>query len=204
MKFLIVYGPTREPLDPVRFLSNYSTGVMGKALVEAADAGGHRVDCVECPRDAESAADLLRVLKKRIAAAEVFVMAAAVCDVRPAELSRRKIKKTALGTVRLVKNPDILEALAEKKRRGQIFVGFALESEALLKNARRKMRAKNLDMIVAQPVTAEKSPFGKNRLEASVIGRRGVLKHFASVSKRALAGFLVREAEKLLARWPRS
>ena len=120
MNFLIAFGPTREPIDPVRFLSNYSTGTMGRCLVEAAKIRGHRVDAVECPNDAETARDLENVLKARMAKTDVLVMAAAVCDARPEKLAAKKIKKQNLGSIKLVKNPDILAGLAKKKRKDQI------------------------------------------------------------------------------------
>ncbi|MBI3316050.1 MAG: phosphopantothenoylcysteine decarboxylase [Candidatus Omnitrophica bacterium] len=204
IKFLLVSGPTREPLDPVRYLTNHSTGVMGQRLFEALRRRGHAVDWVRCPEEAGTALELLGVLRRKIRGCDALIMAAAVCDARPARFSKDKIKKRALGVIRLVKNPDILAALAKKKKRSQFFVGFALESKGLLKHARDKMDAKRLDLVIAQPVTVKKTPFGGGNLEAYVIRRSGGHKHFASVSKKALAGFVVRETEKLLARWPSS
>lgn len=177
---------------------------MGQRLFQAIQRRGHAVDWVRCPEDASTALELLGVLRRKLGGCDVLIMAAAVCDARPARFSRDKIKKRALGVIRLVKNPDILAALAKQKKASQFFVGFALESKGLLKHARDKMDAKRLDLVVAQPVTAKKTPFGGGNLEAHVIRRNGERTHFTSVSKKALAGFLVRETEKLLARWPSS
>ena len=90
MRFLIVYGPTQEPIDPVRFISNYSTGTMGRHLVEAAEKRGHKVTAVECPTDAQTANELLAKLKKVLPKNDCLIMAAAVCDMRPKSVSKIK------------------------------------------------------------------------------------------------------------------
>jgi len=196
-RFLIASGPTQEPLDPVRFLSNYSTGTMGKYLTQAARRRKHRVTWVECPRDAQTALDLQRKLTRLLPKNDVLVMAAAVCDARPARVSPTKIKKGALSAIRLVKNPDILAGLAKKKRKDQLFIGFGLESEKILANGHKKLRSKGLELIVLQKVTRTQTPFGEKPIEAFILKKNGGVKRFHSISKKKLADFLVREAERV-------
>jgi len=194
-RFLIASGPTQEPLDPVRFLSNYSTGTMGKYLARAARRRKHRVTWVECPRDAQTALDLQRKLARLLPKNDVFIMAAAVCDARPTQVSATKIKKDALSTIRLVKKPDILAGLAKKKRKNQLFIGFGLESEKMLANGLKKLKQKGLELIVLQKVTKNQTPFGERAIEAFILRKNGDVKRFRTISKPKLADFLVREAE---------
>ena len=194
-RFLIASGPTQEPLDPVRFLSNYSTGVMGKYLAHAARQRKHHVTWVECPRDAQTAADLQRKLKTLLPKNDVLIMAAAVCDARPARVSATKIKKEALSAIRLVKNPDILASLAKKKRKDQVFIGFGLESEKILANGLKKLKRKSLELIVLQKVTKNRTPFGDKSIEAFILKKNGDVRRFGAISKPKLAELLVREAE---------
>ena len=197
MRFLIVSGPTREPIDPVRYLSNYSTGTMGKHLNDAAKKRGHRVDWVRCPENAETARDLLKELKRRLPKNDVLIMAAAVCDRRPASFSAQKIKKDELSTLRLVKNPDILHELSKIKKKKQIFIGFALESRNILKNGFEKLSRKGLELIVVQKVMRNHTPFGDKPIEAYVVDACGCVEHLRKVSKKALAMLLVWAGESL-------
>lgn len=198
MRFLIASGPTREPLDPVRYLSNYSTGTMGRYLVRAAKKKGHRVDWVECPGKAETALELEAELKKRLPKNDVLVMAAAVCDVRPRRFSGSKIKKKDLASIALTRNPDILAGLSRKKKKSQIFVGFALESKDIFKNARKKLNAKGLDLIVLQRVTRDQNPFGDKPIEAYFLGRGEATRRFAAIRKQKLARLIIEKAEELI------
>lgn len=197
MRLLIVSGPTREKLDPVRYLSNYSTGTMGRYLVSAAKERGHHVEWVECPQRAESARDLDRLLPGLLKAADALIMAAAVADVRPAAYSSAKIKKDRLRSIRLVKNPDVLANLARKKTSRQVFIGFGLESKDLLANGAEKIRRKGLELIVLQKVTDGSTPFGEKAIDAVLMDAKGNTKAFASVSKKRLAGIIVRRAEEV-------
>lgn len=198
MRILIASGPTREKLDPVRYLSNYSTGTMGKALVMAAKKKGHRVTWVSCPEDAESARELEKALRKSLPGQDAFVMAAAVCDVRPERVSGSKIKKGNLGSIRLVKNPDILVVLSKLKKKNQIFIGFGLESERLLENGAGKLKKKNLDAILLQKVTKQKTPFGDKKIDAILLKKDGIRIRFIGQSKTRIAERIVREVEHLL------
>lgn len=197
MRFLIVSGPTREPIDPVRYISNYSTGTMGQCLAEAAQKRKHRVDWVRCPEDAESAQDLLKELKRRLPKNDVLIMAAAVCDARPAAVSVNKIKKNKLSTLRLVKNPDILENLAKIKKKGQIFIGFALESRNILRNGYEKLKRKSLELVVLQEVKKNNTPFGEKPIDAYLVDTCGCAEPLKKISKKKLAAILIQTAEVL-------
>ena len=199
IRFLIAYGPTRERLDPVRFLSNDSTGTMGRSLVEAAKTRKQAVVSVSCPDQAESALDLHKKLKSLLPKCDVLVMAAAVCDARPAKMSKKKISKESLKNIRLVKNPDILMDLAKRKRKNQVFIGFGIESEDLLRRGFEKLKKKGLDLIVLQKVSQEVRPFGDKKIEAFVLdGHRQALR-FASIDKRQLAQAVIGAALDLFA-----
>lgn len=197
MRVLIAYGPTREPLDPVRYLSNYSTGTMGKLLVQVAKKFGHQVTAVECPQDAQTARDLLKKLSALVPKHDVLIMNAAVCDVRPKTVSSAKIKKNKLETLKLIKNPDILATLAKKKKKGQIFIGFALESGKLLKNGLSKLRLKNLEVIYIQEVTSKISPFGKAKPKVHSLDRFGSSQSYGILSKERFAKIVILKAENL-------
>ena len=197
MRFLIASGPTQEPLDPVRFLSNRSTGAMGRYLALSAKRRGHRVTWVRCPEDARTARDLEKKLIGLLPKNDVLIMSAAVCDVRPALVSRTKLGKHSIGTVRFVRNPDILAGLGRKKKKGQVFIGFGLESEALKTRGLRKLKAKNLEAIVLQKVTERRSPFGDKRVDALILKKNGPAAAYRHITKQRLSAVLVREAEKL-------
>ncbi len=198
MRILIASGPTREKLDPVRYLSNYSTGTMGKALVAAAKKKGHRVTWIRCPEDAESARELEKTLRRKLPGQDALVMAAAVCDVRPERVSGSKIKKGNLSSIRLVKNPDILAGLAKFKKKNQVFIGFGLESENVLKNGAEKLKKKNLDAILLQEVAEEKTPFGDKKIDAVLLKKDGTRVQFKSQTKDRIAERIVREVERFL------
>ncbi len=161
-KVLITCGATREYIDPIRFISNDSRGEMGFSLARVARWMGADVKVIagytttEEPPEVEirrvrDAEDMLKAVLGEFGKADVVIMNAAVGDFRPREVSERKIKKRERMVLELERNPDILEELGRRKA-GQVLVGFSLESEDLIENAREKLRRKNLDMIVANPV----------------------------------------------------
>lgn len=196
LRILVASGPTREPIDPVRYLSNYSTGAMGEALAKAVRRRGHRLTWVRCPDDAQTARDLLKKLSGLLPKNDVLVMAAAVCDARPVLRAVTKIKKDRFRQLKLVQNPDILAELARKKKKNQIFIGFALESEKLLENGLNKLLKKKLEVILIQRVTDKEAPFGKKSINALVLRKNASLQSLKSVSKDRIAEMLVHEAEK--------
>ena len=172
MHFLITAGGTREYIDPVRFISNASSGKMGYALVRAAIKAGHKVTLITAPTalrepagakivEAETAAEMFEAVKKHFKRCDCLIMAAAVADYTPAAPAKTKMKKSA-GPLSLKLKPtaDIVKWAGTHKKGSQIVVGFALEDKALRKRAEKKMQAKNLDMIIANTpaaIAAEKS-----------------------------------------------
>jgi phosphopantothenoylcysteine decarboxylase/phosphopantothenate--cysteine ligase len=172
MRFLITAGGTREYIDPVRFISNASSGRMGYALARAAHKAGHKVTLITAPAalreprgakviKVETAAEMFEAVKKHFKKCNCLIMAAAVADYTPARPAKAKIKKAAKSlTLRLKSTTDILKWAGRHKTKGQIVVGFALEDKALRPRAEKKMMEKNLDMIIANTtaaIAAEKS-----------------------------------------------
>lgn len=185
---LVTAGPTRERLDPVRFLSNPSTGRMGFAIAEAARDRGARVTLVAGPTEVappegvevvrvESALELQAAVEARAAAARVVVMAAAVSDQRPAEVLPQKAKKPeGEELLRLVRTPDVLLGLGRRfdgDPARPLLVGFAAETERLEEHAREKLARKRLDLIVANDVSAEGAGFASAQNRVLVLGRDG-------------------------------
>jgi phosphopantothenoylcysteine decarboxylase/phosphopantothenate--cysteine ligase len=194
---LVTAGPTVEDLDPVRFLSNRSTGRMGFALAEAARDRGARVVLVAGPTSigppagvdlvsVRSAEEMARAVTERVGPATIVVMAAAVSDYRPAERSSTKLKKSAGdSTLSLSRTTDILAALGKVK--GQRFlIGFAAETDRVLENARGKRAAKNADLLVANDVTRAGSGFASDHNAAVLIDAEAETE-LPLMSKRALA-----------------
>ena len=197
-RFLITAGPNQEPIDPVRFISNRSSGKMGYALARAAVRRGAEVTLVTGPTSlaAPAKARLIRVktaAEMRAAVLDSFtestvvVMAAAVSDYSPAEAAPKKLKKSSESLrLDLKRNPDILKELGMKKD-GRFLVGFAAETDAVIANARKKLKEKNLDMIVANDVTAEGSGFEWETNIATIIDRSGDVQTLPLMTKDELA-----------------
>lgn len=189
MNFLITAGPTREFIDPVRFISNRSTGKMGFALARAALQAGHCVVLISGPVGLEnppgatvikvvSTADMRQAVKAEIESADVLIMCAAVCDYRPATVHPGKMKKKSENlTLRLVPTPDILREIGNNKK-DTFVVGFAAESENLIENAQKKLAEKNLDMIVANPITESDAGFESDANRVIIISRCGKSEQF--------------------------
>lgn len=206
---LVTAGPTREPLDPVRFLSNPSTGRMGFAVAAAARDRGARVTLVTGPTEVappegvtrvvvETAEEMMEAVLSRFEAADVVIKTAAVSDYRPAERSPRKIKKSdAPLTVTLVRNPDILAALGQRKGR-RILVGFAAETDEPVEHALRKLREKGLDLIVVNDVTEPGAGFAVETNRVLIIDARGRVEELPLLSKREVADRLLDAVRELL------
>jgi len=181
---LVTAGPTCEDLDPVRFLSNRSSGKMGYAVAEAAARRGAKVILISGPTaletpegiervDVRTAGEMLRAVESRFAAASIAVFAAAVADYRPAEAASAKIKRTKEPlTIRLEPNPDILLAVAKNKGE-RVVVGFAAETDHVAENARKKLAQKNADMMVANDVSAEGAGFDVDTNIVTIFSRDG-------------------------------
>lgn len=181
--FLITVGATREEIDPVRFISNHSSGRMGFALAEAALKRGAEVTVVagnttvSPPSGAKiiralSAEQMSKVVSQESTAASVFIGAAAIADYRPAHRADQKIKKSQESlTLELERTPDVLSQVAATRANGMLVVGFAAETEDVIENARQKLRAKKLDAIVANDVTRENSGFDSTTNTVTIITR---------------------------------
>ena len=203
LNVLVTAGATRERLDPVRFLTNDSSGKMGFAISEAARDRGARVTVVRGhvsvpePENirilpVESAMDLYEVMLREAPEHDIVIQAAAVSDYRFTEQQSRKIKKEAGRSLVLTmeENPDIAAEVGKRKKPGQILVGFAAETDHVRKNAENKLEKKNLDMIVANDVTAEGAGFNTDTNIATLITRDGV-EELPLQSKRMLADVIL-------------
>lgn len=184
-KVLITAGGTREPIDPVRFIGNRSSGKMGIAIAKAAADAGATVELVlgqisvsqpVNPRiniyRVESTEEMQAKVTELFPAADILIMAAAVADFRPAQVANQKIKKQDdqewLG-LQLVKTTDILKTVAEKKRADQLVVGFAAETTDLVQNANSKLRRKNADIIIANSVAGDNGAFGSDLNQVTIL-----------------------------------
>ncbi len=206
---MVTAGPTVEPLDPVRFLTNRSSGKMGYALAEAAHERGAGVVLISGASNLAppagprvvyvgTAEEMLAAARTHIDGCQWLMMTAAVADYRPSAPSGKKIKKDGRKklTVELEANPDILRELAKEKR-DRLFVGFAAESEDLIKNARAKLEAKSLDLIVANDITEADSGFQSDSNRATLIERDGTTEGLPLLPKRELADRILDRALKL-------
>lgn len=215
LQILITAGPTREPIDKVRFITNASTGKMGYELARAAVRRGHHVILVSGPTNilppegvefisTTTALQMRDKVKKYFKHCNCLIMAAAVSDFRPERAVNKKIKKKYSResiNLELVKNPDILYEIGKEKN-GKTLVGFALETENLVKNAQAKLKEKNLDFIIATQLTPRNSlypqgtPFGDRRVRAVIISREGKIEDAAFYTKKQLAGVVLRRVEE--------
>lgn len=207
-RILISAGPTWEMIDPVRFLSNRSSGQLGYALARVAHAHGAQVTLISGPtalraphgvhvQQVVSAREMYRACLRAARTADIIIMAAAVADYRPTRLWRQKIKKRGTATrltLELTRNPDILATLCQRRRRGQYIVGFALESQHLLRHARTKLRHKGCDCIIANAVPA----IGAKRHRVTIIERDGTLHPLPILSKLQVAKRILRFLEQNL------
>jgi len=205
VRMLITAGGTREAIDPVRVITNRSSGKQGYALAEAAIARGARVTLVTTvDRPAppglvevvavESAADMQAAVMPRATTQDVVIMAAAVADFRPKEIADHKIKKgdSVVGGAlvpELILEPthDFLVDLGRSKGAGQIIVGFAAETDNVIDNARAKLARKNLDLIVANDVSAPNVGFAHDTNEVTILPAHGVPQRVSLTTKRAVA-----------------
>ena len=209
-RILVSAGPTQEPIDPVRFISNRSSGKMGYAIAEAAQARGAQVVLVTgptalpTPRGVEiisvaTAEEMTQALSARLAWSTVVIMAAAVADFRPTHPASHKIQKQGRAgqTIDLERTTDILTSLSAQ-RTTQLMVGFAAETNDLIVRAKNKLTAKGLDLIVANDVTTEGAGFGSDQNVATLIDRQGTMTELPLMPKRALADAILDRAQELL------
>lgn len=209
LRILITAGPTQEPIDKVRFISNSSTGRMGYEMARRALKRGHRVILISGPTNIippqgaevisiKTALQMRDKVKKYFKRCDCLIMTAAVSDFRPKNTMAKKIKKSNCKhlSLELVKNPDILSEIGKRKN-GKILIGFALETESVIKHARAKLKEKNLDLIVASQLRPGNYPFGESKVQTTLISRGRAADKLKSLKKGAIADRVLKRVEKI-------
>jgi phosphopantothenoylcysteine decarboxylase/phosphopantothenate--cysteine ligase len=200
-RILITAGPTREPLDPVRFLTNRSSGRMGYALAERARDRGAKVVLVTGPTSIPipmgvsvipvgTAEEMSRGVLSMLDSVDAIIGAAAVADFKPAKIEDRKIKKGASSepeAISLTRTPDIMAEVGKRRKPGQVLVGFAAETDRVVENAEEKLCAKSLDWIVANDVSAEGAGFDVDTNIVTILGANGARIALPKLTKREVA-----------------
>jgi phosphopantothenoylcysteine decarboxylase/phosphopantothenate--cysteine ligase len=208
VRFVVTAGPTREAIDPVRFISNRSSGKMGYAIAEAAVAAGHSVKLISGPANLAppKAAELISIttsdelyaeVHRAVRECDVLVMCAAVSDYKPAAFEPRKMKKRKTSfPLQLIPTRDILASLPQENR-DYLVVGFAAETHDLDKNAQKKLREKNCDLIVANDVGKMDSGMESDENAVTIFSRDGELKTISRTTKKNIARELVKIISKI-------
>lgn len=208
MRFVVTAGPTREAIDPVRFLSNRSSGKMGYAIAEAALAKKYSVTLISGPASIApplgaaiisitTSDELCTAVHRAARECDVLVMCAAVADYKPAAVAARKTKKRkGAFALKLVPTRDILASLP--KRRRYLVVGFAAETHDLRKNAQKKLRAKNCDAIVANDVSGSETGMESDENEVEIFFRNGESEKISRAPKKIIARELVKIIAKMV------
>jgi phosphopantothenoylcysteine decarboxylase/phosphopantothenate--cysteine ligase len=201
---LITAGPTREPIDPVRYVSNRSSGKMGYAIAEAALVEGHDVTLIsgpvnlEAPRNAKlisvsNSDEMFEAVHRHADKCDICVLCAAVADYKPVEVSSTKIKKRGEKfLLELVPTHDILDSLGQRQERQFVLVGFAAETDHVEENAWKKLRAKNCDIIVANDVSDPDLGMESDENEVTILFRNGEKKKISRAQKKNIALELVK------------
>ena len=207
-RVLITAGPTQEEIDPVRYISNHSSGKMGYALARVARLRGAEVTLVTGPTAipvpygvavvrVESAAQMREAVLERLEQCDIVIKAAAVADYRPLKRAEKKVKKSAASlAIELEKNPDILSEIGARKG-DRLLVGFAAETEELVANATKKLAQKNLDLIVANDVSLEGAGFNVDTNIVKLLFRDGSVEDIPIMGKNELAGLIWNRVEQL-------
>ena len=210
-KVMLTAGPTYERIDPVRFIGNFSTGKMGYSLADAAARLGAEVTLISGPVsvsakessvkvvNVESAREMCEVAEKAFVESDIAIMCAAVADYAPANALNSKIKRETdeIPTIQLVKNPDIAATLGQKKHQGQTLVGFALETDNGIENAKRKIQSKNLDMIVLNMLSDPGAGFGTDTNRVTIITSQGETTSLPLMQKSEVAVSILEHIVKL-------
>ena len=204
MRFLITAGPTREPIDPVRYISNRSSGKMGYAIAQAALAEGHHVTLIsgpvnlEAPRDAQlisvlTSDEMFEAVHRHADQCDICVLCAAVADYKPANISSTKIKKRdEKFSLELIPTRDILDSLGHRQDRQFILVGFAAETDHVEENAAKKLREKNCDIIVANDVSGANSGMESDTNEVTILFRNDEKERVSRGPKKIIARELIK------------
>ncbi len=208
---LVTAGPTREPFDPVRFITNYSTGKMGYALAVRARRRGASVTLVSGPTalpvpggvtfvPVSSAVEMRDAVMSHLKQATIIIKSAAVADYRPSVCAEEKIKKRkGLLSLHLERNPDIIAEIGKKKK-NRILIGFAMESEGLIENAKAKMLAKKMDLIVANDLKQEGAGFQSDTNIVKILDREGGMEELPLMDKMDVADRILDRAKRMIAR----
>jgi phosphopantothenoylcysteine decarboxylase/phosphopantothenate--cysteine ligase len=199
-RICITAGPTQEAIDPVRYISNHSSGKMGFAIAKAALIRGYKVDLISGPSkeilehphlnriDVISAEDMLNEVKKHWHQSSIGVFTAAVADFKPQNTAKNKLKKRdGFGTIELEQNPDILKWASSNKNKAQKVIGFALETNNEEENALLKLEQKNLDLIVLNSTKDEGATFGGEQNKVTIFGKTGKIEAFELQDKFKIA-----------------
>ncbi|WP_448520103.1 bifunctional phosphopantothenoylcysteine decarboxylase/phosphopantothenate--cysteine ligase CoaBC [Rhodoflexus sp.] len=210
-KVLLTAGPTIEPIDPVRYITNHSTGKMGYALAQAFADAGAEVNLISGPvalqlvhtlvqiTRVQTAREMQAAVDSRLAKADIIVHCAAVADYAPAQIATQKIKKQGdTLTIELVKNPDIAAQTGQKLRIDQVHVGFALETENEVAHAQDKMQRKNFDLIVLNSLNDTGAGFGHDTNRVSLLFRDGRREQLPLLSKNQVSRIIVQHLTELL------
>ena len=210
-RILVTAGPTREPFDPVRYITNYSSGKMGYALAQMARRRGAEVTLISGPSSLSvprgvkfvpisSAVEMRDAVMENLEASTVIIKAAAVADYRPVVYSNAKIKKQdGPLTISLERNPDIISEVGKKKGK-RILVGFAMESENLIENAKTKMLEKNMDLIIANDLTKESAGFQTDTNIVKILSRDEKIEELALMDKTEVADRILDRVKEMIAR----
>jgi phosphopantothenoylcysteine decarboxylase / phosphopantothenate---cysteine ligase len=209
-RVIVTAGPTREAIDPVRFISNHSSGKMGVALASAAWMRGAEVSLVAGPLaiatpvgphvvNVQTTEDMAREVGKLVPKADVLIMAAAPADFRPSSVATSKIKKgKSAPALSLTHTPDVLQSTVAKRKKGAVVVGFALETDDVLANGAKKLKEKSLDLIVVNDATEPGAGFGVDTNRVTLIGRDGTSEALPLLSKRDVADAILDRIERLV------
>ena len=207
-KILVTAGPTKEPIDHVRYLTNYSTGKMGYELARKASYRGADVTLISGPtelcepfattvKQVKTAREMDEEVNNLAPEQDIIIKAAAVSDYRPSCYHNKKLKKhNQLNQLELTSNPDILKKLGKNKPSDQFLVGFAAESNELINNARKKLKDKNLDMIIVNDISKSETGFGSDENEVTIITAKSI-EEIPIMSKRKLADIILDKINNL-------
>ncbi|HZK79210.1 MAG TPA: phosphopantothenoylcysteine decarboxylase, partial [Gemmatimonadaceae bacterium] len=214
LNVVVTAGATREAIDPVRFISNHSTGKMGVALAQAAWRRGAQVTLVAGHLDvpvptgidvvhAETVSAMKKIIEDILPSTDVLIMAAAPADFRPSAPAAQKIKKSSQSArtpepIELTETEDILKSTQSARKAGSVVVGFALETENLLANSEAKLRQKGLDMIVANSAVDEGTGFGGDTNRVTILSAGGATEEIAMMKKTELADVILDRVEAVL------
>ncbi|OGV38983.1 MAG: hypothetical protein A2020_12860 [Lentisphaerae bacterium GWF2_45_14] len=205
MRLLVTAGPTIEKIDPVRYISNFSSGKMGYAIAEAGREMNIDVTLISGPVSlpapcgiklikVENASEMAAETKRIFPDSDITIMAAAVADYRPVLQAPQKMKKESVSLIiELEKTEDILASLGAMKKPGQVLVGFAAETENLLENAHAKLVRKNLDWIAANDVSGNETGFGSDLNAVTLISRNGTILEIPAAPKIEVARLILKE-----------